>query len=160
MQEMSMLRPRVPLLRLLCLFQSHRQALSWFSTLAATLSIIYVVTYAFELKRMPLDMLAISVLIGASFSLIFALPFEFSVRVRDNNMTFALHEVITGAGYQLDRIGSSGVPGEVRFIQTGPNWLRWRESDVVLKSDLDWLRVSGPLLVLWRLRNKTAQHIG
>ena len=148
----SMLTPRMPVTRMAFLFQSYQQTVSWFSTLAVTLSGIYLIAAAFELQNMPSYLLFASVIFGSCFSLVFALPFRLKIASREKHVEERMTQSIEAAGYSMEeQLG--GRTNIVRYAQWGPKWLRGNESSGSGSRGSGGIEIDGPLIVLLKLRS-------
>lgn len=144
--------------RILMLFQSHRQALSWFISVTFLLSIIFLISVFFELKEMPAGAIFLSVILGSSFSLIFAMRFEFFIHPGNEDLKKIIIEEIYMLGYEkFDEHNS--IYRENRFKQKGPTWLSWRESDFIIKNETNGMKIIGPLLLIWKIRTHVFKKI-
>lgn len=152
------LTPNASLLRLILLLQSHRQALSWFATLAVTLVIIYFASIGLKLNRMPSLLIFSTVTFGSAFSLVFALPFRLSVAPSVENLERQIRIAIENAGYRLAESYANS-PNVAFYVQKGPSWLTWRESDIKLTIDANCLNITGPLLTLVKLRTVAQESL-
>jgi hypothetical protein len=144
--------------RLLILFQSHRQALSWFIAVTLVFLIIYLISNLFQLKEIPVEVTFFSVISGSAFSLIFALKFEFFIHSDNENMKKIIIEEIYSLGYE--KYDGREIDGkEDIFKQKGPTWLSWRESDLIIKNENGRMKIIGPLLLIWKIRNNIFKSI-
>lgn len=100
---------------------------------------------------MPAEAIFLSVILGSSFSLIFAMRFEFFIHPANEDLKKIIIEKIYMLGYEkFDEHNS--IDRENRFKQKGPAWLSWRESDLIIKNEINRIKIIGPLLLIWKIR--------
>jgi hypothetical protein len=102
---------------------------------------------------MPSHIIFISVITGSSFSLFFALPFEFQINFSNEKIEMEIHEKIELFGY-IKYSKSNNTDNETRFRQKGPIWSSWRESDIIIKKEGKFIKIIGPLLLISKIRTR------
>lgn len=145
------LTPSKSCIRLIFLFQSQRQTLSWFFTFTLTFIVIYIASDIFDFKKMPVHIMFSSALLGSIFSLVFSLPFQFQVKFYRSDIQSIIYKHIEFSGYRLAHTNANNNCRSI-FEQRGPKWLSWRESDIIIENTMGWLKINGPFLMLWKVR--------
>ncbi|MFG6428695.1 hypothetical protein [Roseateles sp. LYH14W] len=144
--ENSVLKPEwlLPLSRRVILFQSLHQLLSWALIVVATFLLVQMFFEFAGGPEVPALVLLLAIACGALQSLVFALPGAMTVSsIADSRIQMG----IEGCGYVLWQEDASAAV----YRQKLPAWLRWDESNVIVKKSGADISIQGPYYLLKRI---------